>query len=125
MISVSVVSALFPSPKWENVDWKSDPTPPSWPDQFVMNWTLYYAPQITNQPPYSNNGIPNPPYCAGRGSTFYDWSTSSMLEVYDDFCVPIFPNGSNWRCHFLNTQNIAYLITFEDRPPNQPPCWYF
>jgi hypothetical protein len=49
----------------------------------------------------------------------------SMVEQYYDFCVPIFPAGNNWTCHFVNTQSVSYLVTFEDRPENQPPCCVF
>lgn len=44
-----------------------------------------------------------------------------MIEQYFDFCA----NGSNWKCHFLNTQGVSYLVMFEDRPPNAPPCCVF
>ena len=48
-----------------------------------------------------------------------------MREQYYDFCVPIFPNGSNWKCDFLNTQGVSFLVMYEDRPINQPPCCIF
>jgi len=99
---------------------------PWWPEQFIANWTIYYTDIESNMPPYYNNaGIPNPPYWAGRGITYYDWSIQSMRERYFDFCVPIFTNGSNWRCDFLNTQSTSYLITYDDRPSYVPPCCIF
>ena len=34
-----------------------------------------------------------------------------MREIYHDFCVPIFPNGTHWPCEFLNVDGISYLIS--------------
>lgn len=48
------------------------PQAPSWPQQFTTNWTLFNVLQSSNMPPYEQ-GIPRPPYDAGRGATFYDW----------------------------------------------------
>ena len=56
-------------------------------------------------------GIPPPPYSAGRGMTYYDWSYKAMREVYLDFCVPIFPNGNNWKCDFLNVNAVSFPIS--------------
>jgi len=107
----------------------ADPAP-NWPVAWQTNWTIYNVPHDTPAPPYVP--VPLPPYQAGRGSTYYDFSMGSILEVYDDFCVPIFENGSNWRCHFLNTPygetpvDTSFLITFEDHPdPHRPPCCVF
>jgi len=96
---------------------------PQWPEWFTTSWVMYSTPMDDPAPPYTP--LPLPPYTAGRGSTYYDWTSLSMLEVYDDFCVPIFVNGSNWRCHFLNTQNVSYLITFPGDGAPFPPCCVF
>jgi len=98
---------------------------PTWPQHFTTNWTIYDVPALTAPPYPSPNGIPDPPYCAGRGLTYYDWKIKSMIEKYYDFCVPIFPGGNKWKCDFLNTKAVSYLITYEDRPLNQPPCCIF
>ena len=60
-------------------------------------------------------------------------STPDSLNVAAlPVCVPIFENGSNWRCHFLNTPagnppvDTSFLITFSDHPdPRRPPCCIF
>jgi len=99
---------------------------PHLPDQYVTNWTLYASPSVSGTPPFADNdGVPHPPYCAGRGNTYYNWNTMQILEVYHDMCVPIFQNGSNFQCNFLNTDSVSYLITFEDRPKGFAPCCIF
>ena len=65
------------------------------------------------------------PHPGTRGRTYYDWGKLSMLEEYYDFCVPIFVEGFNFTCHFLNVGNISYFITFDDRPSWTPPCCIF
>lgn len=97
-------------------------TAPEWPLYFVTNWTIYNVPHTDPWPPY--DAPPPLPYSAGRGRTYYDWTISSMLEVYDDFCVPIFQNGSQWKCHFLNTKGVSYLIS-SDPKSFYPPCCVF
>eukprot|EP00026_Physarum_polycephalum_P016797 Phypoly_transcript_17798.p1 GENE.Phypoly_transcript_17798~~Phypoly_transcript_17798.p1 ORF type:complete len:235 (+),score=27.21 Phypoly_transcript_17798:31-705(+) len=97
---------------------------PVWPNQAITNWTIYNAPP-SPIPNLYVDGIPPPPYSAGRGMTYYDWSFKAMREVYLDFCVPIFPNGSNWKCDFLNVNATSYLIMYDDRPQGQPECCVF
>jgi len=98
----------------------------NWPQWFVTNWTMYSTPLDANEPPYtSNNGLPDPPYRATRGASFYDWTKFAMLGVYVEECVPIFPHGSRWPCHFLNANNVSYLLTFDDQPKGHPPCCIF
>jgi len=92
---------------------------PEWPSNFVTNWTIYNVPNTDPWPPFD---VPPPPYNAGRGLTYYDWSSKSMLEVYEDFCVPIFPNGSNWQCKFLNTKGVSYLISTDPKTGYAPCC---
>ena len=88
-----------------------------------MNWTIYNVPAENPWPPYTDDVIA-PPYCAGRANSYYDWSKRALLEMYHDFCVPIFQNGSNWRCHFLNVNDTVYLISLDNTSP-YPPCCVF
>lgn len=81
-----------------------------------MKWNIYAM--VTNSSAYPF--VPVKPYTQGTGSTFYDWDRHSMLEVYDDFCVPIFEQGNNWRCHFLNINGTSYLVSWDG--PLSPCC---
>ncbi|KYQ96748.1 hypothetical protein DLAC_04047 [Tieghemostelium lacteum] len=96
---------------------------PLWPKYFTAQWNLQYT-TSSNEPPYGN--YPPAPYKVGRGLTFYDSTVESMLEVYLDFCVPIFMNGSDWTCNFLNVNGISYLISDDpNRPDYVPDCCVF
>ncbi|EFA76268.1 hypothetical protein PPL_10029 [Heterostelium album PN500] len=96
---------------------------PFWPTQWVTDWTIIYT-SSDQEPPFSNNNIP-PPFKGGSGRTYYDWSNQAMHEVYNDFCVPIFSNGSDWTCDFINVKGVSYLVTHDDRPADVPPCCIF
>lgn len=95
---------------------------PSWPEHFQTKWTIYDVPHEQPWPPYSAE--PATPYAAGSGATYYDWAKRAIIEVYNDFCVPIFVNGSNWPCRFLNVDNVAYLIS-PSKLSGFPDCCVF
>lgn len=97
---------------------------PTWPTTFITDWLLYHVPAEDPMPPYSNGAIPTP-HRTGRGRTFYDWRKFALLEEYYDFCVPIFVEGFNFTCHFLNIGNVSYFVTFDDRPSWAPACCIF
>eukprot|EP01119_Soliformovum_irregulare_P024661 TRINITY_DN889_c0_g1_i1.p1 TRINITY_DN889_c0_g1~~TRINITY_DN889_c0_g1_i1.p1 ORF type:complete len:220 (+),score=32.28 TRINITY_DN889_c0_g1_i1:44-703(+) len=102
------------------------PQPPRWPNQWMTSWKMMWTESLAALPPFAKtNGIPPPPFRLATGKTYYDWSSSSILEVYEQVCIPIFPQGSDWKCHFLNYNEVAYLIMFEDRPKSYPPCCIF
>ncbi len=47
-----------------------------------------------------------------------------MIEIYNDFCVPIFPDGNfEFPCVFFNTNETSYLITHKVK--NNPECCIF
>eukprot|EP01139_Manchomonas_bermudensis_P000832 Amastigsp_a952_278.p2 type:complete len:247 gc:universal Amastigsp_a952_278:1483-743(-) len=103
-------------------------TPPVWPPAFTTNWTMYWAWKDSDKPPYSPR--PEVPYWVGTGSTFYSFNggnnVSQMLEVYRDFCIPIFPNATFGPCNFLNAAdsggvNTAWLI-FSPGAPSEQCC---
>ena len=53
----------------------------------------------------------------GKGRTYYNWEDRSMLEIYDDFCIPIFQEPTtdfNFQCHFLNVGEKVYLMFQQD-----------
>jgi hypothetical protein len=105
------------------------PAAPQWPPYYRTDWTMYNVRNKSPSPPYST--LPPLPYEASSGTTYYDSTANprAMLEVYNSYCVPIFPNesGSRWRCHFLNVGGVSYLITFDDHPDaaTRPPCCVF
>lgn len=81
---------------------------PFLPQYFFANFTEYTAP-LSQSPPYIN-GVPDAPFYATRGATYYDWTRKAMIEERYDYCVNIFPEGNNYPCTFFNANNISYLI---------------
>jgi hypothetical protein len=81
---------------------------PILPQYFVANFTEYTAP-LTRDPPYVD-GVPEAPFYASRGATYYDWTRQAMIEERYDYCVNIFPEGNMYPCTFFNANNISYLI---------------
>lgn len=94
--------------------------PVGYSPQMQMNWTMYSATDFYPLPPYANE--PPAPYTAARGTTYYDFKKLSMVEIYHDWCIPIFPNGNDWKCIFLNTHNTTWLI---NDSPDMGPCCVF
>ncbi|EGG19538.1 hypothetical protein DFA_00116 [Cavenderia fasciculata] len=92
-------------------------------DSSLLLRTIIYT-ESEETPPYANNMVPAP-FKGGRGMTYYDWSNQAMHEVYYDFCVPIFSNGSDWSCDFINVKGVSYIVTHDDAPSDVPPCCVF
>ena len=112
----------------------SDPVPPVMDSAFTMDWHIYHVEEDI-MPPYHDP--PQYPYKQGSGTTYYDWTNGKkMMEVYNDYCVNIFPNDDyRGPCIFLNVNLTTYLINgtaldpkscclFAD-PPFHPPEPHF
>ena len=121
--TVEAAHGTSPSAERSNAQ-AEDVSSPVWPNTFITDWEMYHTLPEEPIPPYPDGKMLSP-YTAGRGRTYYDWGKLSMLEEYYDFCVPIFVEGFNFTCHFLNVGNISYFITFDDRPSWTPPCCIF
>jgi hypothetical protein len=96
--------------------------PPLIPEFFTCNFTEFTAP-LTGPPPYVN-GVPQPPFKATRGHTFYDWHVKNLIEVRVDYCVNIFPTMNNtFPCTFWNINGTSYLTSVG--APALPSCCIF
>uniref|UniRef100_A0A7M6DM41 Cnidarian restricted protein n=1 Tax=Clytia hemisphaerica TaxID=252671 RepID=A0A7M6DM41_9CNID len=96
---------------------------PEWPPYFTTEWIIYDTLVENPGPPFADQ--PNKtPFRAGHGWTYYDWERKSILELYDDFCLPIFDKDPDWRCHFLNTNETSFLISLDPSSP-YPECCIF
>jgi len=85
---------------------RSNRVPPLWPHQYTVNWKMYEFKSET-RPPFLK--IPSP-HKVIRGKTYYDWSQQSMVEVYFDRCIDIFPKGNQFSCKFISKKNKTYLV---------------
>jgi hypothetical protein len=98
-----------------------DKTPPIFPNYFTTNWTIYLL-NSTAQIPDDGSSI-SKANSKGSGSSYYDWNNRRMIEVYNDFCFPLFEypwKDFEFPCKFLNSDEKVYLIM-----PSQklhPPC---
>eukprot|EP01117_Protostelium_nocturnum_P013125 TRINITY_DN4879_c0_g1_i1.p1 TRINITY_DN4879_c0_g1~~TRINITY_DN4879_c0_g1_i1.p1 ORF type:complete len:223 (-),score=46.03 TRINITY_DN4879_c0_g1_i1:152-820(-) len=115
MRSLALLSTIFALAVTASV-----PKAPSMPPHFTMKWTIMAVDDNNAPPPYKP--VPKVPYKSGNGKTFYDSKLGNMLEVYEDFCVPIFEGGNNFKCNFLNVNGTAYLISSHSQ---FPPCCIF
>ena len=102
---------------------------PKLPFQFQTQWRMVAT--INNNISIPLDWNPLPPkgvqYLVGSGSTYYYWERKAMLEIYDDFCVPIFgpldDKTNLFKCNFLNVNLTSYLIS---EPPSPfPSCCVF
>ena len=101
--------------------------PPPLPEYWSAE-AIQYISDPNIPPPFTNtSGVPPRPRTEGRLHSVYDWSRRAMIEHYLDACVPIFPRGDTFECTFLNVNDTAFLITYDDsRPPWLPtPCCVF
>jgi hypothetical protein len=51
-----------------------------------------------------------------------------MIEIYKDFCIPIFTlptTNYDFPCNFLNVNNISYLINTGTPTKERPACCIF
>jgi hypothetical protein len=96
--------------------------PPIIPSYFMTNFTEFTA-TPSGPPPYVD-GVPQPPFKASRGYTWYDWSKKNIIEKRLDYCVNIFPDMDNtFPCTFQNVNGTSYLIS--EGAPHLPPCCVF
>lgn len=99
--------------------------PPINANYYMMEWNIFTT--DTSHPPPINEKL-HPEYIRhlGTGRTYYDWEERSMLEVYDNFCVPIFENPNTdfqFPCQFLNVNEKVYLRVFNNT--SRPSCCLF
>jgi len=107
-----------------NTNSKSEEEAPINPDYYSMEWRIFTT-EDKLAPPIDDTNSKDI-RLRGTGKTYYDWSKRSMLEIYNDFCIPIFQNPTtdfNFQCHFLNVGEKVYLRVFN--VPTRPPCCLF
>eukprot|EP00164_Ancoracysta_twista_P006609 GFYU01009233.1.p1 GENE.GFYU01009233.1~~GFYU01009233.1.p1 ORF type:complete len:341 (-),score=75.81 GFYU01009233.1:47-1069(-) len=104
----------------------------TFPNNFVMQWTMMFVYDDADVPPYSP--VPKTSFNVTTGRTFYhviDENTRNMREQYDKYCIPVFgdpssPMGSrnDFSCDFINVgvTNTSYVVTHSDRPEGVPEC---
>ncbi|VEL13819.1 unnamed protein product [Protopolystoma xenopodis] len=81
--------------------------------RFYVNFTLFYTPRDDAKmphPPWRGLVPPGLPYAVGRGATWYAWDLGLMVELYLDYCVPIFLPASYFPCTLFNYNRTAYLV---------------
>jgi hypothetical protein len=114
-----------------------EPTDPHYPPFWSSHWNMYrvFKGYADNPPPY--DGAPPPAlkegtdYEKSHGATYYDstwtgWNrTGAMMEHYEDRCLPIFPIPNHYTCSFISLGDIAFFVTYEDRPSGMPRVCLF
>eukprot|EP01125_Pyxidicula_operculata_P021743 TRINITY_DN8603_c0_g1_i1.p1 TRINITY_DN8603_c0_g1~~TRINITY_DN8603_c0_g1_i1.p1 ORF type:complete len:268 (-),score=39.00 TRINITY_DN8603_c0_g1_i1:153-956(-) len=107
------------------------PTPlaPRLPNFLTQDWLIIS--NITLSPPFKSPPS-GPNVLVGKGKTFFDWTIRSIVEVYYDYCIPIWPDfpqsqSNKFPCTFVNGPYAkSFVITGADRPKNWPgPCCLF
>lgn len=121
VLTAAVLTAAIAAHKTEPDLASSDPPFPAWPQYFSRKGTQINS---FSACPYDDDK-PSVPYIATKMESYYDWRLKALREVYHDACVPIFSNGSQWSCDFLNLNGTSYLLQHEDRPEGQPECCIF
>jgi len=100
-----------------------------WPSQFTTQWTFYYIDDYDYAPPY--DPLPTRNFTFSTGQTYYDvnYEGGSMIEVYNQRCIPIWYTGplapnNNFSCDFINigSTQTSYLVLHEDKPVGAPDC---
>eukprot|EP01098_Paradermamoeba_levis_P014711 TRINITY_DN714_c0_g1_i1.p1 TRINITY_DN714_c0_g1~~TRINITY_DN714_c0_g1_i1.p1 ORF type:complete len:288 (-),score=60.02 TRINITY_DN714_c0_g1_i1:75-938(-) len=101
----------------------------SWPNSFMVDWTMAFIPDMSFVPPYSY-GLPKTPMNITGGRTFYQVHSptmTSMRETYYDYCIPVFALSTNkGGCSFINYMadssvgNGTAYVLFEN--PQLPAC---
>jgi hypothetical protein len=113
------------------------PPDPIYPPYWSSRWTMYrvFRGYQAYPPPY--RGAPPKPLLAGRdyevsyGATYYDstwsgaWGRGAMKEHYDRRCLPIFPIPNNYSCSFISLGDVAFFVTYADRPAWMPKVCLF
>ncbi|CAF0885981.1 unnamed protein product [Didymodactylos carnosus] len=91
-----------------------------WPPYFSYDWIMAHVYDNIQLPPYES--IPKQNVTLGQGTTYYDWPTRAMIEIYKDYCIPVFQTDTNFTCNLLNVDSIAYIIVTDARQTKRPPC---
>jgi len=136
LLSVQLASCTHHHTKTEAKSYPANVTPlaPRLPDWWTASWTIIS--NITQEPPYSPYGYPssvNQTLYYGTGYALYDWSQKLYIEVYNDYCIPIWedfqmPTLGFFPCTFLNSyDHRSYVLTNDaTRPKGWPgPCCLF
>ena len=114
-----------------------EPTDPQYPPFWSSEWNMYSVSKgyAENPPPY--DGAPPPAlkrgvdYEVSRGATYYDstWrglsGEGAMMEHYEKRCIPIFPISNHYTCSFISLGDVAFFVTYEDRPSWMPRVCLF
>jgi hypothetical protein len=114
-----------------------EPSDPKYPAFWTSHWRMYrvFNGYADHPPPY--NGRPPAPlkdgvdYQTSWGATYYDstWrgrlGAGAMEERYEKRCLPIFPIPNNYSCAFISLGDVAFFVTFDDRPKWMPPVCLF
>ena len=113
-----------------------EPSDSEYPVYWTSRWTMYrvFNGYDTSPPPY----LAPPPglrdredYQASSGITYYDstWKGASgegaMEEHYEGYCLPIFPFSNKYSCSFISLGDVAFFVTYDDRPNWMPKVCLF
>lgn len=113
------------------------PPDPIYPAHWSSRWTMYrvfsgyqvFPPPYRSAPPRALREGKD--YEVSYGATYYDstWTgpsgTGAMKEHYDKRCLPIFPIDNHYSCSFISLGDIAYFVTYDDRPAWMPKVCLF
>jgi hypothetical protein len=114
-----------------------EPSDPQYPPFWSSEWNMYTVSNgyADNPPPYG--GVPPPALMPGidyeisRGATYYDstWrglsGEGAMMEHYEKRCLPIFPISNHYTCSFISLGDVAFFVTYDDRPSWMPRVCLF
>lgn len=87
------------------------PTTPNLPERYFTDFVFWYTTGEGVQPPWLQLPPRVSSYVLGRGKTWYSWHNRKCIELYLDFCVPIFYPNSYFPCVIFNFNETAYLMT--------------
>jgi hypothetical protein len=97
----------------------------------VYNKFADYPPPYDGRPPATL--VEGLDYQTSYGATYYDstWvgpngERGAMMELYEDWSLPIFPRDNHYSSAFISLGNNAYFLTYDkDRPAGMVPiCLY-
>ena len=111
----------------------NEPPDPMYPEYWTSSWTMYrvYDNYADYPPPYHGAPPAGAKYETSYGASYYDSTyvaptgVGAMMEHYDKKCLPIFPIPNDFTCSFISLGQIAYFVTYDDRPANMPPVCLF
>ncbi len=108
------------------------PSDPDYPAYWTSRRTMVrvFKGYETSQPPY----LGPPPglkegedYQASSGVTTWKGASGdgAMEEHYEGWCLPIFPFSNKYSCSFISLGDIAFFVTYDDRPKWMPKVCLF